>query len=103
MRKNTLQVFEAWLKGGENRKQNSIWTDGDTIYSYGTALATFGDNLNEVYLNRTKYSNTTSTHQNGLAYLLHREGYEVQEIDGLPIGTKGTQLFKIGREQFEFV
>lgn len=102
MRKNTMQVYEAWLKGGENRKQNSIWTDGDTIYSYGTAIATHGDYLNEVYLNRTRYSNTTTQHQNGLAVLLNRNGYEVHELDGLPIGIKGDKFFEIGQEQFEF-
>jgi hypothetical protein len=97
MRKNTVQVFGAWLKGDENRKQNSIWTDGDTIYSYGTAIATHGDNLGEVFMNRTKYSNTTSQHQNNLAVLFPREGYEILELNGLPIGTKGDTLFRIGR------
>lgn len=96
MRKCTLDVFSAFVRGGENRKQNSIWTDGDTIYSYGTAIATFGDYLNQVYLNRTTYSKTTTTHQNSLAMLFETRGYTVQELDRLPIGLKRSALWDAG-------
>jgi hypothetical protein len=93
MRKNLQEVFKSWIAGAENAKQKSIWTDGDTIYSYGTALATFGDNLGEAILNRTKYTRTTSAQQGALAYLLGMEFENVLELDGLPMGISSSALF----------
>lgn len=84
MRKNTMQVFEAWQAGKKNMRQTSIWTDGHDVYSYGTMILK-KDQIR--VLNRTKYSRTTTQHQNNLAVLLNRAGLPYIEIDGVYIGT----------------
>jgi hypothetical protein len=98
MRKNLQEVFNAWTDGRQSNKQNSIWTDGDTIFSYGTALVTHGDYSGEVILNRTKYTRTTSSQQGSLGFLLKQYGFEVLEIDGLPMGTRSSTLFSKAQE-----
>lgn len=68
MRKNTLETFKAWLTGKKKKMTPSVWTDGETVYSYGTAIMRRkGDTI---VLNTEKYSSTTSTHQNSLRALL---------------------------------
>ena len=101
MRKGTMRVFEAWKAGKPDNRQNSIWTDGGTVYSYGTAILTHGEYLNEVALNRTTYSKTTTTHQNGLAVLVAHpqfsespHEFNVVEVDRVPIGANSDKLFR---------
>jgi hypothetical protein len=70
MRKNTLEVFGAWMQGRERKRgRMSIWTDGETVYSYGTALLTRTED-GELIFNATKYSVTTSCQQNNLRELM---------------------------------
>lgn len=64
MRKNTVSVFNAWFSGRSERKQKSIWTDGSKIYSYNTPILWAEDGT--VYINVTRYSVTTTIHQNGI-------------------------------------
>ena len=71
MRKNTVETFKAWAAGKNIKKCASIWTDGETVYSYGTAIMRRkGDTI---VLNVQKYSPTTSNHQNTLRILLEEE------------------------------
>lgn len=77
MRKNTRDTFNAFLNDQPKGKPGSaIWTDGHSIYSYGTCLVAVlpeeeGRWPLKFVLNRSKYSVTTTIHQNGLAVLLH--------------------------------
>jgi hypothetical protein len=62
------------MQGRERIRSRSIWTDGETVYSYGTALLTRineeGRGDCELIFNATKYSVTTSRQQNDLRELM---------------------------------
>jgi hypothetical protein len=90
MRASTLRVFNAWINQENDRQQNSVWTNGDDIYSYGTVIVSRVDD--EVIFNSTRYSNTTTRHQNGIALLLKQSGIDFTEVGAVPIGTKGYAL-----------
>lgn len=66
MIKNTREVLEAWdVSEPKGKRGDSIWTDGKIVYSYNTwILATNG--RAEIEVNVTKYSATTSSHQNSI-------------------------------------
>lgn len=103
MRKNLKAVIASLAKGQTNRKAESIWTNGESVWSYGTCLAY---RYNGVWwLNRTKYSVTTSIHQGPLKSVLsaspgspfYVEGAsspDVREVDGLP---RGDRLIDVAR------
>lgn len=93
MRKNTKQAYAAWRAGKAARPANAIWTDGKTIYSYGTALVVQLDD-DRVVLNWTRYSVTTTRHQSGLRELLAQDYGDVVLLNGLPRGVAGCQLAK---------
>jgi hypothetical protein len=78
MRKGTQKVFEAWRNGKHLRKQESIWTNGRTIFSYQTPIVST-ENCRTTF-NARKYSVTTSTHQNGLRFLLDSHGYIIDSV-----------------------
>jgi hypothetical protein len=83
MRKNTQQAVKAWRAGKALRPAQSVWTDGTTIFSYGTALLTRrADGM--LVMNLTKYSRTTTVHQNGLKYALLGEDFD--SVTGAPFG-----------------
>lgn len=71
MRKNAVETFKAWAAGKNKKKSASIWTDGETVYSYGTAIMRRKGGT--IVLNVQKYSPTTSNHQNTLRILLEEE------------------------------
>ena len=98
MRKNCQEVVRAWEIGQACSRADSIWTDGHRIMSYGTCIVQpVGGRL---YLNRTRYSVTTSVHQNALAAYF---GDRVIEIDGVPRGTRYLDPYVEGREADEAV
>lgn len=74
MRKNCREAYNAFASGKECRKAQSIWSNGNALYSYNTPLVEVRDGI--TYLNRTRYSVTTSIHQNALA---------VQMPDAVPV------------------
>ena len=93
MRKNCQEVVRAWEIGQACSKADSIWTDGRRIMSYGTCLV---QNIRgRLYLNRTRYSVTTTIHQNALAAYF---GDRVIEIDGVPRGTRYLDPYVEDRE-----
>lgn len=69
MRKMTIDVYQAWKAGKARKPGSSIWTDGETVYSYNTPIMrrVKGEHI---VLNVRKYSVTTTRHQNGLQELL---------------------------------
>ena len=92
MRKNASKVYKMFHYGRPCREAESIWTDGETIYSYGTAIATVGSSWISIIMNTTKYSPTTSTHQNAIMAKLRKEGYHVVEVEHLPIGVSRKEM-----------
>ncbi len=71
MRKNAQQTMDAWHAGRSNQRAQSIWTDGISIFSYGTCLVTpvdvaVFDDVAPFIFNATRYSVTTSIHQSGI-------------------------------------
>jgi hypothetical protein len=90
MRASTLRVFNAWINQENDRQQNSVWTNGDDIYSYGTVIVSRVNG--EVIFNSTRYSNTTTRHQNGIALLLKQSDIDFIEVDAVPIRTKAYHL-----------
>lgn len=89
MRKNTEAVIRAFEFGRAAHPSESIWTDGDSIYSYQTVLlATLANG--KYALNVTRYSNTTTQHQNALRAEFY--GRIVATFDNLPRGIKAREL-----------
>ena len=86
MRRNTRKVLDAWFQGNPLRETDSIWTDGERIYSYETALVEKMDN--GVRMNVTKYSYTTTVHQNSIYAELLGTTYDIDEMVDIPMGTK---------------
>lgn len=70
-RRNIFEVFHAWL-AGKPKSDGAINTDGETIRSYGTAI--LARTRKGLIFNATSYSQTTTIHQNGIAYGLKLEG-----------------------------
>lgn len=64
MRANCEKTLTAFLAGKSAKPADSIWTDGNKIWSYRTLIAERHEG--KVYLNMTRYSNTTTVHQNAL-------------------------------------
>lgn len=80
MRVNASRALAAWERGKAWAGARSIWTDGTALYSYGTELAVRYNGV--TYLNVTRYSPTTSAHQNALAAALP----DAVRVDGVPRG-----------------
>lgn len=95
MRVNTRRTLEAWRKGKRLRFCDSIWTDGWSIYSYGTCLVTWLNSDDDaVIFNNTKYSMTTSIHQGALRGALTGK---IWAVDNLPRGVSALRL----KEEFD--
>jgi|TARA_R110000744_G_scaffold85947_1_gene167959 hypothetical protein len=98
VRKNTRAVLDAWEGNKHSGKSgDSIWTDGKTIYSYGTWILTMEaiDRWphNRVLFNSTKYSPTTSAHQNAIKGDLTPwvSNKDLVIVDDISIGTTISQ------------
>lgn len=93
MRKNTREVWNAWKQGKRHEKYDSIWTDGQVIYSYGTWLLKHQP-IGKYLFNVTRYSKTTTNHQSGLGVLMDEMfpnvSYKIQviEVDDVLRGSK---------------
>lgn len=79
MRVNTRQTYEAWKIGKARKPASAVWTDGETIYSYGTRIVWREDG--RVLFNRNGYSRTTTCQQNGLRVALSGDGMTWEEVD----------------------
>lgn len=100
MRKNCTKAFAAFLAGRSARPAQSIWTDGNTIYSYRTAILTKVPNEPRLaILNVTQYSATTSVHQHSLAVALGQEGWHWFEVEGFSRGCDFVDLLDAARSQ----
>lgn len=89
MRVNCSAVLSAFQSGKAYRRCASIWTDGNAIYSYVTVLVVrLG--AGNVAINRTRYSTTTTIHQNALAAALRYE--TALSLYDVPRGTPAYRL-----------
>lgn len=68
-RKNTLRVLKALAAGKSDRRDDSIWTDGSRLMSYGTVLLEERED-GRTFVNLTRYSPTTTRHQSGVVALV---------------------------------
>lgn len=107
MRKNCQQAVRAFDNARAARPAEAIWTDGQTVFSYRTAILTVfvveGEEgrSEEVYvLNRTSYSVTTTVHQNALA-AEYRGVDTLVTVDGLPTGCSRQDLIDAARAMVE--
>lgn len=83
MRVNTQKALQAWKSGKmwrERLGRGSIWSNGTSLYSYGTEILRERDGL--TYLNVTRYSRTTSRHQNALKVAFP----DAIRVDNVPLG-----------------
>lgn len=94
MQTNTRNAFELWKKGKQSppsTRHLSIWTDGLSIWSYATCIATRHferpDGALVVILNDSDYSVTTRRHQNSLDIALdaysQRIGATYERVTGI--------------------
>lgn len=87
MRKNLKKALELFGRGVASPRHewytSAIWTNGDVLWSYITALARIFTPPRVLVLNVTYYSKTTSVHQNALRAIY---GDHVVEVEGVPGG-----------------
>jgi hypothetical protein len=93
MRVNGRKVINAWLQRKHYKKSASLWTDGDSIYSYGTCIVARGaldpiTNNHWLLFNLTKYSKTTTIYQNSLACYFYQNKLLHTQLANIPLGTK---------------
>ena len=95
MKKNCQRTLNAWFQDDPFGKQgDSIWTDGDTIYSYNTWILAEPEDSAEIHwtvfeFNNTKYSRTTTTHQNAILSKMNGYGVLMRVHDNVPMGVMG--------------
>ncbi len=98
MRKNCKRAYKAWTDSKALRPAKSIWTDGETLWSYGTPLLALAENGETVVFNATRYSVTTSIHQSALRAELRLEyGAMLVEVDGVQIGASVATMIAMSR------
>ena len=64
-------------------KGRTLYTDENNLINYKTTIATLKDN--KLYLNITKYSNTTSHIQSKIRRLAESMGLEIVEVKGIEL------------------
>lgn len=78
MRVNTRKAFEAFMGRKAAKPADSIWSDGDRLWSYRTVIAEHQAD-GSVLLNVRKYSTTTAIHQNALRAAFQQAGVVITE------------------------
>jgi len=89
MRKNCQRTLDAWIKDEPfGKRGDSIWTDGDGIYSYSTWIVCECYGRLPVYaFNATKYSQTTTPHQNAIRAYMEGHGFNLRVYNNVIQGT----------------
>lgn len=80
MRVNCRNALRAWDARKSWKGARSIWSNGTSLYSYDTEILRERDG--RTYLNVTRYSRTTSRHQNALKAAFP----DAVHVDNVPIG-----------------
>ncbi len=72
-------LIRSFLNGATKGKASSLSIDGNLLLSYATPIARReGDTI---YLNKKKYSQTTSTQQNSVRRQARSMGFEVIDVN----------------------
>ncbi len=82
--KTAITLFHQGKASPPSQRGTSIWTDGETIWSYGTALVTrlSSHGFHGYALNMTTYSRTTTDKQSSLRRELQPSPVqEVYDVD----------------------
>jgi len=80
MRKCTSQALAAFAAGNAMRPAKSIWTDGNSLFSYETCIATRMPCCGAVVLNTHEYSATTSEKQRAIRRTFPVSLVEVDDV-----------------------
>lgn len=72
-------VIKAFVDG-KSACGSNLYSTGDKLINYNTCIAQYIEDKNRYILNITKYSSTTSKHQNVLKRLLPINTINVSEI-----------------------
>lgn len=80
MRVNCRNALRAWDVRKSWNGARSIWSNGTSLYSYDTEILRERDGL--TFLNVTKYSRTTTIHQNALKVAFP----DAIRVDNVPLG-----------------
>jgi hypothetical protein len=98
MYQNTQTKTARAFVAGTISSANSTMTDGDTFWSYQTAIAarTRGDDGRFLFVvNVTKYSVTTSKYQSYVrGEIASKTGCDVVTVDNMPKGCTRADLFR---------
>jgi len=95
MKKNTEAVLRAFhANSTKGHPGVSIWTDGNAVWSYHTCILAWKEGLGMV-LNRTRYSPTTTIHQNAIAADLRN----YREVDDLKRGVTPEEVITRAEEK----
>ena len=79
----TKEVIDNFLNKRFDYKASSLYSKEDKIINYNTILAQwFGDTL---LINITKYSTTTSKHQNRLVESADEKGIQYYTVSDIPM------------------
>lgn len=76
----------------ESTNQNLRYKDG-ILFSYNTAIAELMNDNITLIINKTKYSTTTSRHQNLLNKALRFKNYHIVYVDNIDRGTQSLKNY----------
>lgn len=91
---NNERVIRAFLRGEQSKtplreiqngyytyKGRTLWTNGNILVNYSTNMAKLDVENNIVYVNKNKYSRTTSKIQTQIKSLANQYDYKVIEVE----------------------
>lgn len=87
MNMTTIELVEAFVNGYQEGKasRGRLYIEGDKLINYNTCIAErMGQ---EMLINITKYSPTTSKHQNRLLAEVELQGIPYTTIEDVPVNT----------------
>ncbi len=105
MRKNCKDVIDSWKMNASCKSSQSIWTERSTgeIWSYRTMLLKRYHSV--IVFNATKYSRTTTVHQNALRTFFGeycaRCGLTFLVLDDVPMGYRSADCFDESLREFQ--
>ena len=86
-------VIQRFIYQDSGYKGSNLYSSGSKLINYNTIIAQWFDDV--LLINVTKYSCTTSTHQNRLLYHAERKNIRYYTVDDIPMSTKDlTYLYK---------
>lgn len=90
--KTNDEVIEAFFKG-ELAHSTTLTTDGSRLFSYNTCIAQFDSVQETLYVNTTKYSSTTSRHQNKVLKEIDKNKYFCIFLQDVPRDANNLHIY----------